>query len=179
MAGGRNDENTCFRGGGTKACTGVRAAEYGTISELNACNRVVRRTPKLESNLCPPTCAIRVGAVGRMGRSPNIGASAGQRESEPITCSRLGPGSAARTSSLRCRRGARTFRAQLIRAQAASDAPRRLLRLRRGCAETRRPRTSLTRGIHRSPVLCIALSLLMTRCLSVFPELVRVCLSLL
>ena len=66
LAGGRHDENTCFRCGGTKACTRVRATEC----ELNACNRVVRRAPKLESNLYPPTYAIRVGEVGRRGEVP-------------------------------------------------------------------------------------------------------------
>jgi hypothetical protein len=61
---------TCFRGGGTKAYTGARAAEYGTISELNECSQVVLRTPKLESDLCLPTCAIRAGAVGGRGKVP-------------------------------------------------------------------------------------------------------------
>ena len=100
--------NTCFQGGGTKAYAGARATKCGAIGELNERNQVVLRTPKLESDPWPPPCAIRAGAVGGMGRSPNIGASARQHESEPIMCSRLGPVSAQCTSSLRFRRAGYT-----------------------------------------------------------------------
>ena len=57
-------------GGGTKAYTGARAAKCGTIGELNERSQVVLRTPKLESDPWPPTCAIRAGAVGGRGEVP-------------------------------------------------------------------------------------------------------------
>ena len=47
------------------AYTGARGTEYGTISELNQCSQVVLRAPKLESDLCRPTCAIRVANRGK------------------------------------------------------------------------------------------------------------------
>jgi hypothetical protein len=40
-----------------RAYAGASVAEYGTVGGASERNQVVLRTPKLESDLCPPTCA--------------------------------------------------------------------------------------------------------------------------
>ena len=52
------------------AYAGARGAEYGTNIAMNECNQVVLNAHKLESDLCPPTCAIRAAAAGGRGKVP-------------------------------------------------------------------------------------------------------------
>ena len=143
---------TCFRGGGTKAHTGARAAEYGAISRLSECSQVVLRTLTLESDLCPTYCAIRTANAGGRGwgggGSPMISEVVGQHESEPITCSQLGVGEcSAHIFMARSVRGAHL----LIRAYARSDAPH--ASVRSAMVELKHVYRTCVPRVLRSPVL--------------------------
>jgi len=116
---------TCFRGGRTKAYAGARVAEYGTIGGASERSQVVLRTPKLESDLCPPTCAFRAGADGGGGEVPI--------QTHPLDNAIIFVGNhrVLRTCAWECQAyvfialGMRsTPSARQIRAQDASDAPR-------------------------------------------------------
>jgi len=118
-------KKTCFRGGGTKAYAGARATEYGTIGKVKERIQVVLHTPKLESDLCPPTYAFRAGAVGGRGEVPI--------QAHLLENANFGTHRVLRTWSRECRAyvfialsvGMRSApSARQIRAGAASDAPR-------------------------------------------------------
>ena len=100
-----------------------KGSRIRTIGEANERSQVVPRTPKLESDLCPPTCAFRSGADGGRGK---VQTQAHIRWKSQFV---FGTRRVLRTWSRECRAyvflALQVCGAHLpIRAQAASDAPR-------------------------------------------------------
>ena len=166
---------TCFRGG--RAYAGASIDEYRTVGGASERNQVVLRTPKPDPGVGPAPSDLRLpgGRGRRKRRSPNTSASAGQRlivlgnHRVLRTCSRECQKYASSRSALQSTPSARQIR----------DAPRSSF----DSATVEPKHSGHTHACHKAIAQGLAkpgfarsvfLFRPMTRCLSVFPGLVRV-----